>query len=337
MEKHWFWLWAALSTTFAAADTVKLAPAPFELPTRIGPLVYEGKAHVYEDPRLGVSYGYSAGGLVLTVYIYDMGIAGIPDGGDSITVCEQFETAKSDVEHAPSYKNVVLKSEQLVRLVPPQDAPLAREAVFELEVKSVPSVSYLWITGAGHYFVKLRFSVNGKLRDELIEARRTVLSALGDSIEPHLAPIDPKNKPQSTNIVIDAAGDTQEKGLSLTYLLGIAGSVDKNPGIAPVCGGRLIPDFTGEVHAFEGVLQVAKEIGASTFSRQLDEIARAGFLEEFVWTYRHSDDWGSTPPAGLDLEKFNHWSQRKLKHFKVPGLGYVEVNHPREMSVEAAP
>jgi len=182
--------------------------------------------------------------------------------------------------------------------------------------------------------VKLRFSVDPKLRDELLDARRAILAEVGEANKPHLAPVDPKAKEETTHIVIDSSGNTQEKGLSLTYLMSIAARVDKNPGIAPLCGGQLVPDFTGEVQAFENVLQVAKESDATKFSKRLDEIASAGFLEEFVWTYRHRDEWGATLPDGLELEKFDGWRKKRLKRFKVPAFGYVEVNHPRPMTLE---
>jgi hypothetical protein len=212
-----------------------------------------------------------------------------------------------------------------------------REALFEYVREGHPTLSYVWITGAANQFVKLRFSVDPKLRDELLDARRAILAAVGEAIKPHLAPIDPKAKEQTTHIVIDSSGDEHEKALSLMYLMSITASSEKNPAVAPLCGGQLVPDFAGEVHAFEDVVKVAKETGPTKFSKQLDEIASAGFLEEFVWTYRHLAEWGSSPPAGLDLKEFDGWRKKRLKRFKVPGFGYVEVTHPRPMTVEPAP
>ena len=336
MKKLWLCLSAIAVVNFAAAGTVKLAPGPFEMTDRIGPMKLEGEPHKYQDPRLGQSYQYYGGGLSLTVYVFDAGFTDVPDGGDSIPTCQAFEAAKQDLAHA-GYANVTLKSEQLARLDGAADFPLMREALYEYVREGHPTLSYVWITGAAKQFVKLRFSVDPKLRDELLDARRAILEAVGEAIKPHLAPLDPKAREQTTHVVINSAGDTDEKGLALMYLMSIAASVDKNPGVAPICGGQLVPDFAGEVHAFGDVLTVAKESGATKFSKRLGEIASAGFLEEFVWTYRHRAEWGATLPAGLDLQEFNGWRKKKLKRFKVPDFGYVEVSHPRPMTVEPAP
>src|SRR6476659_6490868 len=178
-------------TTLANADPVKLAPGPFELPDRIGPMRFDGQSHKYDDSRLGASYQYFGGGLSLTVYVYDLGAENIPDGGDTRLACEAFEGAKGDVMHA-GYQNVVLKSQQLARLDPTAESPVAREAVFEYTRSNRPTVSYLWVTGASKEFVKLRFSIDEQYRDELAEARRTVLNAVGDALKPHLGPADPE-------------------------------------------------------------------------------------------------------------------------------------------------
>ncbi len=64
----------------------------------------------------------------LTVYVYDAGIADIPDGGDyrfrRVTCSKE---AKQEIG-AAGYTDVRLISEQLVRLAPPADVPLARES-----------------------------------------------------------------------------------------------------------------------------------------------------------------------------------------------------------------
>ena len=183
----------ALASASARAEPVKLLPGPFELPDRIGPMRFDGKPRKYDDPRLGASYQYLGGGLSLTVYVYDLGAENIPDGGDTRLVCEAFEGAKGDVLHA-GYQDVVVKTEQLARLDAAAEAPVAREAVFEFMRDNRPTVSYLWVTGASKEFVKLRFSVDEKYRDELGEARRTVLDALGEALKPHLHEASPDTK-----------------------------------------------------------------------------------------------------------------------------------------------
>ena len=84
---------------------------------------------------------------------------------------------------AHRHTNTTLKSEQLVRLSPPDDAPLAREAVFEMDRRGQHAVSYVWITGAAKHFVKLRFTMDRAAHaTKSLEARRAVLNALGAAI-----------------------------------------------------------------------------------------------------------------------------------------------------------
>src|SRR5687767_2404817 len=113
--------WGAVVAGARPQETVKLLPTQIELPARLGPLVYGGKPHKFDDPRLGVGYNYQADGARLTVYVYDSGIPDIADGADSIPVCNEFEIAKQGVLQRPELENPVLKSEYLVRLSPPDD------------------------------------------------------------------------------------------------------------------------------------------------------------------------------------------------------------------------
>lgn len=326
-------LWCA---TFAHADPVKLLPGPFELPERIGPMRFEGQGHKYDDPRLGYSYQYLGGGLSLTVYVYDLGAQNIPDGGDTRLACEAYEGAKGDVLHA-GYQDMRVKSEQLARLDPAAETPTAREAVFEYTRNNRPTVSYLWLTGAAKQFVKLRFSVDDKYRDELVEARRTVLTTLGDALKPHLGPADPDagKKKASINMNIDNSPD--DIGAAVIYLAALGADSDEHPEILPLCGGAFEPDYAHELGAFQSLGVIDKEAGKpGKLTRRLSEIAAAGFLEEFVWTDRHRESWGVEPPAGLELAAFEQWRKKKLKRFTVPEFGTVSYDSPRPLPLEPA-
>jgi hypothetical protein len=322
-------------TTLANAATVKLAPGPFELPDRIGPMRFDGEPHKYDDPRLGASYQYSGGGLSLTVYVYDLGATDIPDGANTRLACEAFEGAKGDVMHA-GYQDVVVKSEQLARLNPAADAPLAREAVLEYTRNDRPTVSYLWVTGASKQFVKLRFSIDDKYRDELVEARRTVLNALGAALAPHLGPADPEAGKMKSSMNLNGAADRDELGAALIYLASLDVGTDEHPELIPLCGGELLPDYAHELAAFESLAAMSGAGKRTKFTRRLEEIAKAGFLDEFVWTYRHREDWSTEPPAGLELDAFDRWRAKKLKRFTVPDFGTVSFDTPRPLPVEPA-
>jgi hypothetical protein len=320
----------------AAEDTLKLLPSPLEMPRRIGPLVQSEEPHKYDPPALGVSYQYNGPGLSLTIYIYDGGETDIPDGGDTVLTCQQYENAKHDVM-AAGYPHTTFKSEQLVRLDPPADSPLAREAVFEFEQQNEPVVSYLWTTGVAKNFVKLRFSASGRLRDELPDARRAILAALGAAVKPHLVPVDAKADKPGVAVVVNSVGSQAEMSAGLGYLVVLSAMIDKSPESVPVCGGEFIPDYANELAAYQAMLQIWGETrGGSAFEQRMREISDAGFLEEFVWTYRHRDSWGLTAPDGFTLEPFNKWRKKHLKRFKVPEFGRVDVQHPRPMPLEPA-
>jgi hypothetical protein len=335
MKARFLILPALILAQTAAADTVKLLPGPFELPDRIGPMRLNGEPHRYDDPRLGSSYQYSGGGLSLTSYVYNLGVTNIPDGGDTRLACEAFEGAKGDVQHA-GYANVQLKSEQLARLDPAADSPTAREAVYEYTRANQASVSYIWLTGAANLFVKMRFSVDKTLRDELPEARRAILTALGEAIKPHLAPVDSESKEGNAEINV-SANDADEMASALAYLVWLSAAGEENPELLPVCGGPLVPDFATEVDAMKGLLTTAAESGQrSKFTRHLSDIDRAGFLDEFVWEYRHQPVWGDRPPRGLKIAAFDRWRKKNLKDLQVPVFGNVDYAAPRPLPRETA-
>ncbi len=321
----------------AAADQgpLKLLPSPLEMPRRIGPLVTDGAGHAYEDPRLGVSYDYDGEGLLLSVYVYDAGVESIPDGADNRAVCEQFEEAKEGVVRA-GYRDVTLKAEQMVRLAPPADSPQAREAVYELIRKDRPMISYVWITGVAKHFVKLRFTLDARLRDEAPEARRAVLDALGDAVRPHLHPVDAQAEKSGTSpgFNLGAAG-SDDITAQFTYML-LLSALAEQPGQkeAPVCGGPFVPGFESDVAVMRQMIGLGKEDKPSKFAKALGSVDAAGLLPEFVWTELHREEWGDSPPAGLRLNDYKTWKKKNLKRFQRPKLGVVTIDHPRPMPLE---
>jgi hypothetical protein len=324
----------------APADPVKLLPGPFELPDRIGPMRLEGTPHKYEDPRLGSSYQYSGGGLSLTLYVYDAGVKDIPDGGDTPIACQAFEAAKNDVQHA-GYENVQMKSQQLARLDALAETPVAREAVYEYSRDSHPTVSYIWLTGAAKQLVKARFSMNDNLRDEMPEARRTILYALGEAVKPYLAPVPAPqpagDKPEKKSHISMTIGpdSMNDMMVGMLYLGTVSTIAEDTPELQPICGGPVALHFEGEVGAYQAALAFGGEKSGG-FGKRLQEISKAGYLEEFVWTYRHRDFWGDTPPEGLELDAFDKWRKKKLKRFSVPEFGAVNFDAPRPLPLEPA-
>ncbi len=320
----------------AADDApLRLSPSPLEMPRRIGPLVTDGASHAYDDPRLGVSYDYRGDGLLLSLFVYDAGMEAIPDGAESMAVCQQFEDAKQGIAHA-GYSEVKLEGEQLVRLSPPADSPLAREAAFELVRKDHALISYVWITGVAKYFVKLRFSLDAQLRDEAPEARRAVLNALGDAVRPHLKPADPKAGKPGTSMGFNLGKGGDDMSTQFMYMMLLGALADKpDQTETPVCGGRFVPGFETEVGIMRTLLAMAEQGATTKFDKALASANVAGFLREFVWSDLHRAEWGDSPPSDLRLDEYKPWKKKGLKRFRPPNLGEVTIDHPRALPLEA--
>jgi hypothetical protein len=324
-----------IAATASAQESVKLLPAPLELPTRIGPMQYDGKPNKYEPAALGVSYQYNAPGLSLTVYVYDAGVTSIPDGGDTPANCYLFEQTKREIG-AAGYSEARLVSEQLARLSPPDDAPLAREAVFEFVRNGQPTLSYLWMTSVAKHFVKVRFSMNASYRHEAQQARRALLAAIGDAVKPHLAARNPQEGNSRVTLNVNSRAGADEMATGILYLTLLATLAQQTPAAMPLCGGEFLPPYETELSAFRMLLAMDVESTAGKLGKQLAAVTQAGFLEEFVWLERHREAWGGAMPEGLTLPEYQAWKRKKLKRFKSPQLGSVIFNHPRPMPLEAS-
>jgi hypothetical protein len=334
---------AALVTIFSGAAAgadgpkmVDLLPSQISLPARIGPMRYTGTPHKYDDPRLGVSYQYGGDGLSLTVYVYDAGETDLVDGADTIATCREFEIAKQGVEQA--YQKPVLKVEQLVRLTPPDDLPQMREAQYEFEREGNLTISFIWITTAANHFVKLRLSMNPRLRDELPEARRAVLAVVGDAIKPYLAAAKPKKdeKEGGSSVTFNLGGlggdDSMEVGM--WYVILLQAVVDKSPQLAPVCGGEVVPSLETELSIYRGMFAPDQDLAKSKVGKVMAQIDKAGFLEEYLWVDRHRESWGAVPPEGLTLPEYAAWRKKNLRKFNPPDFGTVALDHPRPLPLE---
>jgi hypothetical protein len=312
---------------------VPLLPSPITLPARIGPMRYTGTPHKYDDPRLGVSYQYGGDGLSLTVYIYDSGETNLVDGADTMPTCREFEIAKEGVRQ--TYQKPQLKVEQLVRLNPPDDLPQMREAQYEYEREGKPTISFIWITTAAKHFVKLRLSMNPRLRDELPEARRAVLGVMGEAIKPHLVPVDPKAEKAGSSVGFNLSGGSDDAlQAGFWYLMLLNGVADQSPEQAPVCGGEFEPSLETELGIYRGMFEPGQELAKSRLGKTITKIDKAGFLEEYLWVDRHREAWGVVSPAGLTLPEYAEWKNKNLKRFKPPDFGTVTIDHPRPLPLE---
>jgi hypothetical protein len=320
-------------------NTVRLLPSKFKLLQNIGPMRYTGENR-YTDRRLGRSFGFGAAGISLIVYVYDYGLKDLPDGPDSVPACEQFERAKHEIEHGGNYQNVVLRSEVTRRMKDAGDAPLAREALYEFDRNGVHAWSYLWLTVADGYFVKLRLSLREEVKDEMHEAREEILGIIAHALaqRPPKPAAEPAARPPETSFDIDPGTDPAEASLWFIYAAELLSVSRATAHAMPACGGALVPRFDTELAARRAALRdyrarAAMERGSEYFTL-LERIDAAGFLEEYVWHYLSKEP---SAPVGLDLAGFEEFRLRELAAHQPKTGAHVRVNTVRVLPLEPAP
>lgn len=321
-------------------NTVRLLPSKFRLLQNIGPMRYTG-TNRYTDRRLGQSFGYGASGISLTIYVYDFGLRGLPDGPDSVAACEQFERAKREIEIGGNYQNVVLRREVTRRMRDTADAPLAREAVYEFDRNGIHATSLLWVTVADGYFVKLRLSLRSEVADELDDARVQILSTMSEAMAARPRRPAPADTSPETSVDLDAAADPADATLWFAYAGELLRASRDVPGALPPCGGALVPGYATELAARRGALREYQlREGAqhnSVYFNELERIDAAGFLEEYVWYYLRNPALDTAPPAELDLPGFETFRQRELATHQAKTGARVRVNTVRALPLDPQP
>jgi hypothetical protein len=321
-------------------NTVHLLPSKFRLLQNIGPMRYTGENH-YSDRRLGRSFGFGTSGVSLTIYVYDYGLRDVPDGPDSVAACEQYEKAKLEIESGGNYQNVTLRREVTRPLGDTAQAPLAREALYQLDRNGIHALSALWLTAADGYFVKLRLSMRQEAADEFDEASASVLAAMAGSLAArpsHPPPPEPVREP---SIDIDTSSDPGDAPLWLAYALELARQAQESPAILPPCGGLLQPDYAAERAARRAALQEYRRRDAggrtSEYFETLARVDAAGFLDEYIWTFLRNPARDTTAPTALALDDFEKFRTRELASHGVQTGAHVRVNSVRPLPLAAAP
>lgn len=336
-----FTVCAALAASAARGDdTVKLAPSMLRVPQVIGPLRYGGETRY--DRRMGRSFAYNASGISLNVFVYDYGIRNLADGPDSAEACEQYQSAREEIESGGNYQNVILRGEGTRPLRADRPAPVAREAVYEFERNGMRALSVLWLTAADGFFIKLRMSMRVEIGDELDDAREQILDAIATAIEARppraMPPPDPAlsdptlSEPSIEMTQVNSVFDTPAW---FAYALELSRYVRENPGAGPPCGGLLDPPFALEVEARGAALREyrARPVHGrrSNYFNVLARVDDAGFLDEYVWHYLHRDAWGATPPAALTLGAFEEYRERDLTSHIVQSGARVRIHTVRAL------
>ncbi len=313
-------------------NTVRLAPSQFRLPQNIGPLRYSAENR-FSDRRMGGAFAYNTSGISLNIYVYDYGLRDIPDGPDSVVACEQFESAKREIESGGNYQNVALLGE-FSRTMKSGLAPVVREAVYEFDRKGIHAVSALWVTAADGYFLKLRLSLRTEVADEINEAREEVLGTIADA----LAARPPRPAParadvQDASIDVDATTNHAAAAAWLAYAVELTRFSSEHPESRPPCGGVLVPGFAAELAARQAALNDyrARDAAARTSSyfNELERVDAAGFLDEYVWYYLRNQHTDTAPPPGVDLGAFEQFRQRELPTHAAQSGARVRFNAVR--------
>jgi hypothetical protein len=330
--------------TCAAAlgdNLVKLAPSAFKLPQNIGPLRYVNESR-FRDRRMGRSVLYSASGLSLSIYVYDYGVTDLPDGPDSVAACRQFEGAKHEIEEGGNYQNVMLRSEGS-RLLQGQNAPRAREAVYEFDRNGIHAVSVLWLIAADGYFLKVRLSLRAEVADELDEAREQILDALATSLaaRPSKVPRASAGSSPEATVDIDANLNPAEASPWLDYAAELTRYSREHPQIRPPCGGNLQPGFAAELAArrvaLREYLAQAPTARTSSYFDVLARVDAAGFLDEYVWYYLRDAHRDVLPPTELAMGAFETYRARELPTHVVQSGAHVRINTVRVLPLLPAP
>ena len=321
-------------------NTVRLAPSLFKLPQNIGPLRYSGESR-FSDRRMGRAFAYNTSGISLNLYVYGYGLSDIPDGPDSVAVCEQFESAKREIERGGNYQNVSLRGEFSRAMKTGPASPVVREAVYEFDRNGIHAVSALWVTAADGFFLKLRLSLRAEVADELEEAREEVLNTIAAARAARPARSAPAQVvSQEATIDVEATADNAAAAAWLAYAAELTRFTHEHPEVRPPCGGRLVPGFAAELAARNAALREYRVRDAaartSSYFNVLERVEAAGFLDEYVWYYLRKESADRTPPPGIDLGAFEQFRQRELSTHAAQSGARVRINAVRVLPAPSA-
>lgn len=174
----------AVGTAHAADDM----PGPkIEWPDVEG--LNRGKPNKFEDKSLGYSVSYVGTGIVVTVFVYDLGRDKIPDGPNSEAIKAEMYQSLLSVEanktgKKPRYKSLQPLDEMVIPFGSNKTAPQLRRKRYEVEIiNEGPSITELYLTGHKNHFIKIRatYTTEGKEKNEKTIA--DLLDGLGKGLK----------------------------------------------------------------------------------------------------------------------------------------------------------
>ena len=143
--------------------------------------------HDYPNPKAGYSVSYAGKeDLRVNVYVYNSGLAHIPDGASSNVVIEEIgliEEALKDFKARGYYLPYAERKRGESRIGESPDVPRAQRRLFEIvDVNRGRILSDVYITGYKNYFVEIRISCPEENQAASERAAAPLLTALAKSL-----------------------------------------------------------------------------------------------------------------------------------------------------------
>jgi hypothetical protein len=138
----------------------------------------------------------------------------------------------------------------------------------------------------------------------------------------------PSGEQVSVQIDWQPTPNDPEDAVWIAYLLARTSYIDSHKGAYGWKPGTITPSFAEEVAAREGAIVVYHELKQKdgqlnvAYFEDLQRVADASYVSEYVWTYLHQAEWGF-PPDTLHLVEFMRWRARHLSQHAAKTRGRI--------------
>lgn len=142
--------------------------------------------HEKDNPGLGVSIGYNAPGITVTLYLYTLGLRSISGDPASPILKEHFNQVIQDiykVEELGYYNNVKKLSQGAAFLKQDNRGPKALFASLSYVQSGTDRLSKLYLLGHKNHFVKIRFTYDKAGQKHSEETLKQFLNEIGAMIQ----------------------------------------------------------------------------------------------------------------------------------------------------------
>jgi len=293
--------------------------------------------HAYDNPKLGYSLRYQGTDLTKAdIYVYDMGISGIPNGHDNKLVKSQSDSVGREllIMQQRGYYNRVKQLGKGVVGTGPIRFAWTRFEFFQTPGRGRTAgmrVSESFVTGFGGKFIKIRLTYK---KDNLAEGGKIsprLARDLADLLREAITIRDPKQA--KFVIEVDSAMPKHLVTPWLAYLLARQAYVTKHIDRYDLMVGRMVPKFQEEVQGRKMLVRMwagakqkdkAPKDPRAKYLDKLTAVDKAGFMAEYVWTYLKQPAW-TAQPKGLRLKEFAAWQQRNLPAHKARTYGGIRI------------